>query len=378
MSASSPLPTLTIDALAFGGEGIARDGGRVVFVPFTAPGDVAEVRITETKKNFARGEVVRLVTPGPDRTAAPCPYYERCGGCHYQHLTYEAELKVKAGHVAEALVRIGKLTLPEGDAVEPILASPQPYGYRNRITVHRSENGKGDRIGFHRPGSHDIVDVPHCLLAAPEVNQALAELRRTELQPKQGRARFFTRPTHFSLRHPELPPSAFHQVNLFLLDPLRDLVAGWVGEGKRLVEGYCGGGFFTETLAPRFDAVTAIELDGRSLRDARRRKLGNVAWVEGSVEEHLAAALNDEAAGPADVLLLDPPREGLAPGATAAILDCAPDRLPQRLVYVSCNPATLARDGGKLAARYALTRVRPIDLFPRTAQVESVTLWERK
>ena len=379
MSTSTPLLTLTIDALAFGGEGIARDAGRVVFIPFAAPGDVVEVRITEAKKTFARGEIVRIVTPGPDRTAPPCPYFGptagngACGGCQYQHLTYEAELKAKAGHVAEALVRIGKLTLPAADKIEPIVPSPQPYGYRNRITVHRSENGKGDKIGFHRAGSNDIVDIPHCLIAAPEVNDALGVLRRRELAPKRGRAANFTRPTHFSLRHPDLPPSAFHQVNLFLLDPLRDLVTEWTGEGKRLVEGYCGGGFFTEPLAARFTTVAAIEFDTRSLRDARRRSLPNVTWIEGNVEEQLGAVL---AAEQADALLLDPTRDGLAPGAVTAILNT--EKPPQRIVYVSCNPATLARDGGKLAARYTLARVRPVDLFPRTAQVESITLWELK
>ncbi|SDT98461.1 23S rRNA (uracil1939-C5)-methyltransferase [Verrucomicrobium sp. GAS474] len=377
MSTDSPHLTLTIDSLAFGGEGIARDNGRVVFVPFTAPGDVVEVRITEAKKTFARGEVVQVVTPGPDRAAAPCPYYgpKRCGGCQYQHLTYEAELKAKAGHVAEALTRIGKLTLAAG-TIEPIVPSPQPYGYRNRITVHRSENGKGDKIGFHRAESHDIIDIPHCLIAAPEVNDALGALRRQELAPKRGRAVNFTRPTHFSLRHPDLPPSAFHQVNLFLLGPLRDLVAGWVGTGRRLVEGYCGGGFFTEVLAPHFASITAIEFDSRSLRDARRKTLINVAWIEGSVEECLGAALAASGAEGTDALLLDPPREGLAPGVVTAIL--AAEQPPRRIVYVSCNPATLARDGGKLSARYTLARVQPLDLFPRTAQVESITLWELK
>ncbi|HEY8965516.1 MAG TPA: class I SAM-dependent RNA methyltransferase [Candidatus Methylacidiphilales bacterium] len=376
------LLTLTIENLAFGGEGIARDGGRVIFVPFTAPGDVIEARLVEEKKTFARAEIVRIVTPGPDRTAPPCPYHYQgpgqpkqgaCGGCQYQHLTYEAELKAKAGHVAEALVRIGKLALPEGEAFEPILASPQPYGYRNRITVHRSEGGKGNRIGFHRAGSNEVVDIPHCLIAAPEVNDALAVLRRTELAPKRGRAAHFTRPTHFSLRHPDLPPSAFHQVNLFLLGPLRDLVTEWTGNGHRLVEGYCGGGFFTQALADRFASIAGIESDARALRDARRKPLPNVEWIEGTVEEKLADALAKEEA---DALLLDPPREGLAPGAVQAILDAAP--APKKIVYVSCNPATLARDGAKLAARYALKRVRPVDLFPRTAQVETVTLWERK
>jgi 23S rRNA (uracil1939-C5)-methyltransferase len=346
--------TVAIEAVAFGGEGIARHDGRVYFVPFTAVGDQAEVRVRELKKNFGRAELVQLLTPGPHRVTPPCPYYGPCGGCQYQHLDYAEELRIKETQVAEALRRIGKVAAP---TVLPIVPSPQIYGYRNRITVHAGEG----RIGFHRAQCREIVDVAHCLIAMPEVNEALADLRKPARRPASG---------HFSLRSPGLPPSAFHQVNGFLLQPLLDLVAAWVGAGKEtaLVEGYCGGGFFTAALAPRFAKVAGIESDGRALRDARRLDAPQVAWIEGRVEDVLGRVL--AGSDPAEtVVLVDPPREGLDAAAVAALLA----RPPARIVYVSCNPATLARDVEKLSPAYTLERNQPLDLFPRTAQIESVS-----
>jgi tRNA/tmRNA/rRNA uracil-C5-methylase (TrmA/RlmC/RlmD family) len=345
--------SVQIDAIAFGGEGIARHEGRVFFIPFTAVGDVAEVRVEELKKNFGRAALVALTTPGPHRATPPCPYYGPCGGCQYQHLDYDEELRIKAAQVGDALRRIGKIAEPP---VLPILPSPQIYGYRNRITVHAADG----KIGFHRAGSREVVDVARCAIAMPEVNDALFELRRPARRPAEG---------HFSLRHPGLPPSAFHQVNQFLLEPLRDLVAAWAqGEERRLVEGYCGGGFFTAALAPSFDSGVGIESDPRGLRDARRLGLAHITWIEGRVEQHLSAALADAETVPT-LVLLDPPREGLEGATIATLLD----RRPRRILYVSCSPATLARDLEKLSPAYAPARVQPVDLFPRTAQIETVT-----
>jgi 23S rRNA (uracil1939-C5)-methyltransferase len=355
--------TLTIDTLAFGGEGIGRaPDGRAVFVPLTAPGDIAEVRMREVKKNFGRAELVRVVTPGPHRITPPCPYYGTCGGCQYQHLDPEEELRVKQAQVDDILRRLGKL--PDANVL-PIVRSPQVYGYRNRITVHAAHG----KVGFHRAGSHEIIDIAHCLLAVPEVNEALAALRRPSKRPQEG---------HFSLRAPGLPPAAFHQINGFLLEPLRALVAEWTrgtGAEKHLVEGYCGGGFFTGAVADAFAKVWGIEADPRSLRDARRLPAQNVQWIEGRVEERLAAALAEaEADNGPTVALLDPPREGLAPGALAALRE----HPPQRIVYVSCDPATLARDVAALSGLFVLDRVQPFDLFPRTAQIETVSELRRK
>ena len=354
MKSGSTVP-LTIETIAFGGDGLGRHEGRVIFVPFTAPGDEIEARLTEIKPGFARASVQNFRKSGPGRENPPCPYYRTCGGCQYQHLTYAAELHIKEQQVRETLARLGKIPDPP---VLPILPSPQPYGYRNRITVH-ARDGK---IGFHGVNPNKIVEVEKCLLAMPEVNDLLAELQIR--RPGEG---------HYSLRHPSLPPSAFFQTNQFLLQPLLDLVAASFPSAGILVEGYCGGGFFTRVVADRFARVIGIESDGRSLRDAHRLVLPNVEWIEGRVEDHLGHVLKNLPAAETSVLL-DPPREGLEKTVREALLDH-----PVRdMVQVSCNPATLARDAKILQEKYTLVSVQPIDLFPRTAQIECVVRWKKR
>lgn len=360
---SSPQPPalgtvldLTIGKVVFGGDGLARTAdGFVLFVPFTAEGDVARVRVTERKANHGRAELVELLSPAPARETAPCPYYARCGGCRYQHLAYAEELRLKESQVREAFARMAKLP---GIPLQPIIPSPQPYHYRNRITVH-AESG---RAGFRSVNGRELVDIKACLLARDEVNAALGNLRSR--QPADG---------HYSLRSPALPPSGFFQANHDLGDTLRRLVADTLPEkGATLLEGYCGGGFFTEPVAARFTQVISVDSDPRTLRDAARLGLDNVTWREGDaadvLPEELRARRHEEVA-----VLLDPPREGLPTRLTEALcLDPA-----AHLTYVSCDPVTLARDARVLAKSYRLASVQPIDLFPRTAQIECVTAWSK-
>ncbi len=335
---------LTIEKVIFGGDGLAR---------------LAEgVRVREKKAHHARGEVVELLAPGPAREQAPCIYYQKCGGCQYQHLSYEEECRIKESQVREVLARVGKLV----DApVRPIIASPSPYGYRNRLTVHAAEG----RIGFHRADGRgrELVDIEKCLLGREAVNSELARLRAAH--PADG---------HYSLRDPAVPPSGFFQANHDLRDRLRQIVAEALPQqGDLLLEGYCGGGFFTEVVAERFKLVIAVDSDARTLLDARRLGLTNVEWHEADAAAIFPSALRDAGARETTVLL-DPPREGI-PLRLAEALGAYP---AARLVYVSCDPATLARDARLLAGSYRLESVQPIDLFPRTAQIECVSVWERK
>jgi 23S rRNA (uracil1939-C5)-methyltransferase len=350
---------VTIEKVIFGGDGLARlDQGFVVFVPFAAAGDRARMRIVERKAQHARGEIVEIIQPALTRESAPCPYYAHCGGCRYQHVTYGEELRLKQEQVREAFARVGKL--PEAP-VQAILPSPKPYGYRNRITVH----AEGGRIGFRSVEGRELVDIRACLLARDEVNVQLTRLR--ESRPPEG---------HYSVRDSTVPRSGFFQANHELHERLRELVVDAMPDhAPVLLEAYCGGGYFTELLAPRFDRVIAIENDPRTLLDARRLPLAHVDWREAdaafALPEELAAlpeTLRDQAA-----VLVDPPREGL-PVRLAEALCAYP---AAHLVYVSCDPATLARDARMLSKTYRLVRVQPVDLFPRTAQIECVSVWQR-
>ncbi len=347
---------ITIEKVIFGGDGLARlPQGFVLFVPFAAEGDRVRVRITERKAQHARAEIVELLQPGAGRENPPCPYYGKCGGCQYQHLTYAEECRLKEMQVKEAFARVGKL--PDAP-IRPLISSPLAYGYRNRITVH----AEGGRVGFRSVNGRDLVDIRECLLARPDVNTQLTKLR--ESRPADG---------HYSLRDATVPPSGFFQANHELRDRLRELVQGALPErGKTLLEGYCGGGFF---IAARFDRVIAVDNDPRTLLDARRLNLRNVDWRDGDAAFVLPEELRalSETTGSETSVLLDPPREGL-PVRLAEALCLDP---VAHLAYVSCDPATLARDARMLSKTYRLVSVQPIDLFPRTAQIECVSVWAK-
>ena len=362
---ASPVPSrgelieVTIEKVIFGGDGLARiSQGFVIFVPFAAEGDRVRVRITDRKAHHARAEIVEIVQSGPGRENPPCPYYARCGGCQYQHLTYAEECRLKENQVREAFARVGKL--PDAPIL-PIIAGASPYGYRNRITVH-AESG---RIGFRGVNGRDLIDIRECLLARPEVNAQLARLR--ENRSADG---------HYSLRDATVPPSGFFQANHDLRETLRGLIAKALPEsGGTLLEGYCGGGFFTEIVAAKFQRVLAVDNDPRTLRDAYRLGLANVEWREADAAFVLPEELRalTEATGKETSVLVDPPREGL-PVRLAEALCFDP---VAHLAYVSCDPATLARDARMLSKTYRLVSVHPIDLFPRTAQIECVSVWEK-
>lgn len=357
-----PLPSrgeeieVTIEKVIFGGDGLARIQERfVIFIPFVAEGDRVRIRITERKAHHARAEVVEILQPGPARETPPCHYYRQCGGCQYQHLTYAEEGRLKENQVREAFTRVGKITDPN---ILSIIASPQAYGYRNRITVH-AESGK---VGFRSVTGRELVDIRECLLARSEVNGQLDRLRAS--RPAEG---------HYSLRDATVPPSGFFQANHDLRETLRGLIAQSLPEkGGTLLEGYCGGGFFTEMVAGRFQRVIAVDNDPRTLRDAHRLGLANVEWRDADVAYVLPEELREHA-GKDIAVLVDPPREGLPVRlAEALVLDPV-----AHLTYVSCDPATLARDARMLEKQYRLLSVQPIDLFPRTAQIECVSVWAR-
>jgi 23S rRNA (uracil1939-C5)-methyltransferase len=350
---------VTIEKVIFGGDGLARLAeGFVIFVPFAAEGDRLKVRLIERKPRHARAEIVEILQPGPARENPPCPYYARCGGCQYQHVTYAEECRLKENQVREAFARVGKL--PDAP-IRSIIPSPNPYGYRNRITVHAESR----RIGFRGVNGRDLIDIRECLLARADVNAQLTRLR--ENRPADG---------HYSLRDATVPPSGFFQANHDLREPLRKLIAEALPErGELLIEGYCGGGFFTEALASRFERVVAVDNDPRTLKDAHRLGLANVEWRDADAAFVLPEELRalTEATGPKTSVLVDPPREGL-PIRLAEALCIDP---VAQLAYVSCDPATLARDARLLAKTYRLVSVQPIDLFPRTAQIECVSVWQK-
>lgn len=340
---------LTIEDVAFGGKGVGRDQGKAVFIPVTVDGERVTAKIVREKKQFAEGELVELLEPSPHRVLPECPYFGRCGGCSYQHVSYEHQLELKARQVEQAMRRIGRLAEPP---MRPIIPSRLPYGYRNRVTVHAEDNV----VGFYRRDVHMLMDIERCPIAAPEVNDALAQLRA-------GRVR----DGHYTLRA-RSGPRVFAQTNDEVAEALADLIAGILsGEGKLLIDAFCGAGFFTKRLARQFERVVGIDWDRFAIEAAQESAGANEAYVAGDVTTELRWLLQRSDLT-STALIVDPAAAGLSTETRRTLLDSP----PRTMIYVSCNPPTLARDIAELQQRFKVNSITPFDMFPQTAEIEVV------
>ncbi len=419
--------TLEIDSLAYGPYGIGRMDGKAVMVPRTAPGDRVEARIVEAKPRYAIGEALRVIEPSALRQTPPCPFVNECGGCPWQHIRYDAQLQAKQQNVENALRRIGKL---EGFDLRPIIPSPQDYRYRRRI---RLQCGSAGKLGYFRPASHELIEIDDCLIADGRLTGCIAPLRRwvrelntavefveivtgdeTDQIVVVGKSvgEFFARDATacerlrdeagaiggLILHGPNwrrtwgriaisvivedgiglrVDADVFTQVN-----PegnrrvLSELLAGAEFQNQdRVLELYCGAGNFTLSIARRVSEVVAVEGSRSSLQNGRlsaqRNGLENIRWVCAAVPAALSRLRQRREKF--TKLILDPPRAG-AKGLEAALASFG----AERLLYVSCDPATLARDLGALSHHgYKLRMAQPIDLFPHSFHVETLALMTR-
>lgn len=343
---------LTIHDVAFGGKGVGRVDGMVIFVPYAIPGEDVTVRLTRRKKNYAEGRLISIDTASPHRLPAPCPYFGRCGGCAYQHIAYPQQLEIKARQVEQTLRRVGKLAhVP----MEPIIPSPKQFEYRNRIRIHR----KGEISGFYAAGGETLVDIERCLIAAPEVNTRLAELRAKPLA--DGDYTLSGKSSRF-----------FEQTNPEVARAMLERVEGMVRRGGRLVDAYCGAGLFARHLRQHFAEVIGIEANAFAIDHARSLAEAHERYIVGDVSEALPSIMA-EGEGRETTLLLDPPAAGTSPRVLDTILAAA----PREVIYISCDPATLARDLNALQSAYRLRSVTPLDMFPQTAEIEIIVHLEK-
>ncbi len=361
--------SLRISDLAFGGEGVARWEDFVVFVPFVAVGELVEAEITELKKRYARARLLRVLEPSPERVEPGCRYFGACGGCQYQHLAYSAQLRLKHKQIGDLFERLGHF---DRRLVAPVIPCPQPYGYRNRIMV-RSQWDKfkqGLNIGFIRADSRLVVDVEECRLAEPALNEQLKYVRAHP--PPKGGLKVVLRSSPPGW---EVPPDSFFQNNSFLLPKLVEVARDALREAqtRHLLDIYCGVGFFSVELAPLVESFVGVELDHMAIQAARRnaaaRARTNGEFIAGTAEEQLPAILSRFPA-PATTVLLDPPRKGCQPETLQMLRRVQ----PAQIIYISCHPATMARDLNILCAQgaFELAQVRPLDMFPHTQHVECV------
>lgn len=383
---------IVIEKLAHGGEGLARVAGRVMFVPLAAPGDRASVRIVEIARSHARGEIVEILSPSPDRRAPPCRYFGACGGCQLQHLEYRAQLATKARIVHEALEHIGGIRWPSDI---PMLSAGE-LGYRSRCELKISSATEGEtRVGYFRAHSHEVVDVEECPILEARAAHELTRLRSTASRLPRGVTRAWLasgdeegvlvtddagdrdcagsdRTVHQRVGGIDyrFGLTSFFQCNRLLVE---DLVRTAVGEtsGVHAADLYAGAGLFSLPLARRFLRVQAVEENATAVKlleaNALDNHIDNLQAFSTRVEDWLAreATLSP----PLDFVLLDPPRRG----AGVRVIEVLQTLHPRAIAYVSCDPATLARDLRHLVAcGYALDAVTALDMFPQTAHVEAV------
>jgi tRNA/tmRNA/rRNA uracil-C5-methylase (TrmA/RlmC/RlmD family) len=367
--------SVTIHDIAFGGEGVGRIEEFVIFVPFVIVGETVEAEITEVKKNFARAKLLRVVTAAPERVTPECKFYGACGGCQYQHIDYAAQLRIKHKQISDLFERVGKISR---DVVAPVLPCPSPYGYRNRIMIRSQWNGPAKKleIGFIRTDNKFVEDIDECKIAEPVLNEQIKEVRANP--PHKGGIKVVLRvqPENW-----EVPRDSFFQNNFFLLPKLVETVREFLkaGGSRHLIDLYCGVGFFGIEAAAVVDSFVGVEYDKLAIAAARQnaatRKINNGEFIAAQVEDVLPELLQKFSPEKTSVIL-DPPRKGCWP----ATLELLRTTKPAQVIYVSCHPATMARDLNILCADgvFELAQVQPLDMFPQTQHVECVADLRRR
>lgn len=385
---------MVIGDVAFGGDGVARVSGLAVFVPFTVDGDEVEVEITEVRKRFARGRLVRVVTPSSRRVQPVCPYYTHCGGCRMQHIDYAHQLELKRRQIEEIYRRIAKIVPAP---VSSVIPSPLPFGWRGKAEFHLNDRSSGPRrVGLMALASRDLIGIESCAIVDESINRKYRHLRDAlqagdlrisgnrqpiwsdeEGEPPIGLFAGYGRPPDVTRtvrgRKLTVPGRGFFQANLALTGMLVDQVVGQCGltEGKTVIDAYAGAGLFSLFLGAKAASLLAIEGDMESVRCAginlNREGILQAKTIHGDVADVLRKC--SRSGMKADLIVLDPPRDGCAERALEGVVALR----PERIVYISCNPATQARDVRYLTGcGYRLHLLQPLDMFPQTSHIEVI------
>ena len=384
---------IDINNLTNTGLGVGRDEDNwVIFVPYCIPGERVKARIFRNHKNHSEADLVEILSPSQYRVVPSCKYFGKCGGCQYQHIEYDEQLKWKKQQVIELLKFMAETDAPVND----IISSPVKYNYRSKITPHfnKPKNGEIGPIGFQQFGRRSLIDIEFCKIAKEDINNTLKDIRhdilKRSLSYKKG-ATILIRSDHQKKIHTKadsiaeemvgqvkfnFPAGSFFQNNPYILEKFTDHVRREAksDHSRFLVDAYCGAGLFALTSAKSFDEVTGIEISDDSIlwakKNLKENKIKNVKFISGKIENLFS---DIEYSSNETSVIIDPPRKG-----------CSEDFLiqlfkfkPRKVVYVSCNPATQMRDL-KLFIKngYELKRTQPFDLFPQTRHLECIMTLE--
>jgi 23S rRNA (uracil1939-C5)-methyltransferase len=412
-----------VDGISHSGEGVARIDGKATFIPFAIPGETVEIKVIEDKKNYQRARLQEVITASPDRVDPPCPYYFKCGGCAYQHVSYPRQLELKRQVVKDSLKRIAGIDIE----VNPVIGMEDPWRYRNKVEWHTGKESGELTMGYYINDSRVLMGIDNCLLISQEmqnyskyIKDNLQELKipnACEVIVRQSSANqelmlIFNGPgtsqidfarmlnyqeaasiysvdqgatqLHYGDQSLEdaiseikygISPLAFFQVNPQQTERLMEVIKDFaqIDKGDNVLDAYCGIGSIALGLAGKAKRVVGVESFKSAVKDAKRNAfkndISNCKFIKGRCEE-IIPDLKEHF----DVVILDPPRSGCK----AQLIESIVKMAPKRVVYASCNPATLARDlAAFVKADYNLVKVQPIDMFPQTGHVECVVLITR-
>lgn len=390
--AESATLEVTIERILPGGAGLAHAEGRTILVGLAAPGDRLRVEIERTQGRVSFAKIKEVLVPSHSRVEPPCPYFGRCGGCDFQQLSYNAQLEAKVEMIRDCLKRIARIEPPS-----EIPITPSPLEWRYRARAQWQYDAARKRLGYFERGSHSVCDIAECPVLVTELQTVFDDLRErmradslpegmrdfqavagdegVSLAPQLNDEKPLETSRRIKGNRYRFSAEGFFQINQSLLPALVDYAMA-DASGDYAVDLYCGVGLFTLPLARRFKRVTGVEGNPSAVLYARRNlseaQLSNATIERASVGEWLSA--NAKSHAPVDLVLLDPPRSGLEGGAAACILQLR----PRRITYVSCDPATLARDLRELfKGGYALGAVAAFDMFPQTHHVETVAFLQK-
>ena len=357
-----------IKGYASGGEGVAKlEDGKAVFIRGAARGDVLDVGLTQQKPRSARAEILRVIKPSPYRVTPDCPAYPKCGGCDFRHITYEEELRAKLSRLNDALRRIGGLS---ANSVDNIISTGQINGYRNKAVFHSN----GTKYGFYEHRSRKVVAIDRCLLLKDDINETIKSLTQLgDITVRSGK-NGLSSPLEEELDGLVFKISGFFQVNtgaaLLLYQQARKYAA--MSRGEILLDLYCGVGSMTIFVGRDAGHALGVELNPEAIEAARenagRNGFTHIDFIAADVSKWESSIKK------ADCIIADPPRSGLLPTAVKKIVQLA----PRRIVYISCDPATMARDLRVFGeCNYRVKEICAVDMFPRTANVECCCLLEK-
>lgn len=376
---------LTITDITNTGAGVGRYDNWVVMVPFVCVGETVIARIYKNCKNYSLADLVEVKQKSHDRTEPQCPLFSQCGGCQYQHMTYESQLLLKQHHVEDVMLRIGGIKTN----INPCLHGNMPYGYRSKITPHYQK--KTPPIGFLKDGKRQIIDVVNCPLATKNINDSLCNIRNkiisSSYQRKRGGTMLIRDVNGEIVTDHKVSVTTevlgykfsfcageFFQNNPYALPHMINFVVKSVKGTAYLIDAYCGVGVFGICSARSFKEVIGIEISETSVKfanhNAAQNNISNAKFISG-IAENIFENINFP--GNETTVIIDPPRAGCS----VSFIDQLLTFYPKKIVYISCAPDTQARDIKMLSKNYTISEMQPVDMFPQTRHIENIAVLEK-